>query len=85
MAIGKVSRGTKSSPDLVIEFNSSATRNGVDAVLKHINFRSSNTTVPQPDRTVKMKLTNVGGIDSNDATRVITVVAPAKKGNKNPT
>lgn len=85
VAIGKVSGGTKSSPDLVIEFNSSATRNGVDAVLKHINFRSSNTTVPQPDRTVKMKLTNVGGIDSNDATRVITVVAPAKKGSKNPT
>ncbi|MDB5337758.1 MAG: hypothetical protein JWN70_3377, partial [Planctomycetaceae bacterium] len=42
---------------------------------KRINFTIQGNKLPQPTRTIQMQVTNLGGQDSNQATRLIDVVA----------
>jgi hypothetical protein len=69
--IGTFSGGNGRNPDLVVVFNSSASTAAVDALLKRINFRAKDD--PGQTRTVQFELTNVGGSNSNIATRDINV------------
>ncbi len=69
--IGTFSGGNGQNPDLVIVFNSNATIAAVNSLLKRINFRAKDGA--GQTRTVQFELTNVGGSNSNIATRDINV------------
>ncbi len=71
--IGK-SKGGRGNvhPDLVITLTGSATTAAVDNLVRRINFRAK--TDVGTTRTVTMQVTNIGGVDSNIATRDIAVV-----------
>ena len=69
--IGTVSGGKTKIPDLTITFTSAATKELVQQTLKKVSFLTKNAgTGP---RTIQMQLTNLGGQNSNKATRQITV------------
>jgi VCBS repeat-containing protein len=72
--IGKISGGRGKQPDLVIEFNSAATEAILNEVVKHVNFEAKNKRLPQSTRTLQMQVTNVSGLDSNVATRLINTL-----------
>ncbi|MDB5385783.1 MAG: protocadherin Fat 4-like, partial [Planctomycetaceae bacterium] len=59
-------------PDLVITFNSHATTAAVDSLMRRLNFHVQ--THVGVTRTVDLQVTNIGGVDSNLATRAIAVV-----------
>ena len=67
--------GGKHGDNLVITFNSAATEAAVNQLVKRINFTIQGNKLPQPTRTLQMQVTNLGGQDSNQATRLIDVVA----------
>lgn len=69
--IGTVSGGKKKIPDLTVEFNASATLEIVQAVLRSITF--STKAVGSGPRTLQLRLTNVGGMNSNTVTRQVAV------------
>jgi hypothetical protein len=62
----------RAHPELVVSFNSNATTQSVDSLLRRLNFHAR--TDVGTTRTVHLQITNVGGADSNVATRDILVV-----------
>ncbi len=69
--IGTVSGG-KQGQSLSIKFNDKATNENVQDVLRNITFKSTDR-VPG-NRTISIQITNVGGLNSNTATREIQLV-----------
>lgn len=70
--IGKLTRGTNHHPDLVVQLYGNATSADIEKLMQRVNFlakRGVGTT-----RTISMQVTNIGGVDSNVATRNIAVV-----------
>jgi hypothetical protein len=59
-------------PDLVVSFNGNATTTAVDNLFRRLNFHVNNGV--GITRTVHLQVTNIGGVDSNVATRDIAVV-----------
>ena len=59
-------------PDLVITFNDKATTSAVDNLMRRLNFHVD--TSVGVTRTVNMQVINIGGVDSNLATRDIAVI-----------
>lgn len=68
----KGGRGNGRNADLKITFNENATTSDVDKVVRRISFRAR--TDVGVTRTVTIQVTNIGGTDSNTATREIAVV-----------
>ena len=74
VVIGTFKGGTRAKPELVITFNSSATEAAVNALVKRITFFSKNDRrASYAPRTVQMQVTNVSGLDGNQATRVLNI------------
>ncbi len=59
-------------PDLVVKFNSNTTTSAVDNLMRRLNFHVD--TSIGVTRTVNIQITNIGGVDSNLATRDIAVI-----------
>lgn len=76
--IGTAERITAKQPDLVIHLTSSVNQGILQELIRKINFTTRNSVLPQPTRTLSVKVTNVSGRDSNLATRLIDVVAARK-------
>lgn len=72
-AIASWRGGRGTSPDLVINFYSTATTAAVQALLRQIAFNTKTHTNPAPDRTIFFKLTNVGGQNAPVVSRVVKV------------
>lgn len=72
-AIASWRGGRGRSPDLVVNFYSTATTAAVQALLRQIAFNTKTHTNPAPDRTIDFKLTNVGGENAPVASRVVQV------------
>ncbi|MES2792432.1 MAG: cadherin domain-containing protein [Planctomycetota bacterium] len=68
-------KGGRRGQDLVITFNGAATEAAVNQLVKRVNFNAKDRKLPQATRTLQMQVTNLGGQDSNQATRQIDVVA----------
>ena len=75
-AIASYRGGRGTSPDLVVNFYSTATNAAVQALLRQIAFNTKTHTNPAPDRTIDFKLTNVGGQNAPIASRVVKVARP---------
>ncbi len=81
VVIGTFQGGSKSQPDLVITFNSSASEAAVQALVKRITFFAKNERRASHDpRTVQMQITNVSGHNSNAATRQINIDGTMARG-----
>lgn len=74
--IGSYRGGRGTSPDLVINFYSTATPAAVQALLRSIAFNTKSRTDPAPSRTLDFKLTNVGGQNAPTVSRVINITRP---------
>lgn len=74
IVVGTVTRGTKTSPNLVITFNDAATQSAVSAVLRQVGFSTKDRKAPQPDRTMHMQIVDLFGFYSIQGTRQINVV-----------
>lgn len=72
-AIASWRGGRGTSPDLVINFYSTATTAAVQALLRQIAFNTKTHTDPAPDRNIFFKLTNVGGQNAPVVSRVVKV------------
>lgn len=72
-AIASFRGGRGTSPDLVVNFYSTATNASVQALLRQIAFNTRTHTNPAPDRTIDFKLIRVGGQDAPVASRVVKV------------
>lgn len=70
--IGTFKGGKGKHADLVVTFNSHATTSAVDNLLRRLNFQAKKDV--GVDRVVNVQVTNIGGVDSNVATRTIAVV-----------
>ena len=71
--IGKSKGGRgAANPDLVITLTGSATTAAVDNLVRRLNFQAKGDV--GTTRTINVQLTNIGGVDSNVATRDIAVV-----------
>lgn len=73
VVIGTFQGGTKSSPNLVIHFNSAASETALNALVKQISFSTKNTHLPQAARTLQMQVLNLNGENSNVAIRRINI------------
>lgn len=69
--IGNVIGGKGKSPDLTIAFTNSATSSLVQEILRKVTY--STKSIGAGSRTIQIRLTNIGGENSNTATRVIDV------------
>lgn len=72
-AIASYRGGRGTSPDLVINFYSTATNASVQALMRQIAFNTKTHTDPAPDRTIDFKLTNVGRQNAPVVSRVVKV------------
>lgn len=70
--IGKAKGGRGANPDLVVTLTSSATTAAVDNLVRRLNFQAKGDV--GTTRTINVQVTNIGGVDSNVATRDIAVV-----------
>jgi hypothetical protein len=75
VVIGSFTGGTGSTP-LVVSFNGSATRAGVQAVVRSITFSTTSGTAPRGLRNIDFVLTDGDGGTSPTATKPVYVVAP---------
>jgi hypothetical protein len=72
LQIGTVAGGSGAKqPNLIVKLNSHATTNAIDSLVRRINFFVKDHV--GVTRTVHVQLTNIGGVDSNIATRDIQV------------
>ena len=62
----------KKHPDLVVIFNSNANAEALESVMRRLSFRAKDQVGVA--RTLQMQITNLAGIESNVATRIINVL-----------
>ncbi len=72
--IGTVQGGSKTSPNLVITFNATASEAAVNALVKQVSFSTANKRLPQAARTLQMQYNNAFGWNSDATTRQINIV-----------
>ena len=70
VVIGTVTGGTKGAP-LVVRLNGVATQNSVQALLRSVGFKAVDKFIGLRD--VKFQITNLGGTNTNQATRQIQI------------
>jgi RHS repeat-associated protein len=68
--IGSISGGKKGA-GLTINLNASASQSSVQALLRSVGFKSTDKVGGH--RTIKMQITNLGGLSTNQATRQIQI------------
>jgi hypothetical protein len=71
IVVGELAGGQKGGP-LTVRFNSAATQSTVQSVLHAIGFKSTDKAVGH--RTLQIEISNIGGANTNSATKQIDVV-----------